>query len=306
MFEYDTRMSLGFQEHKRQIKEGVTICDVSYVSPCGGRVSAFLLIPPRHDLLAGLLFMHPGNTDRRAFLEEALLFSQGGAAALLIDAPYARPPRRSIYSFTIRDREDFIQAVVDLRRGVDLLVTRADIDPRRIGFVGFSHGATLGALLAGVEKRISAYILWAGVAHLTYFLRNFGRAIPSAKLEVYLGGMLALDPIHHICQAAPSALFFQHGRRDKSIPGAEVEGLYQAASEPKQIRWYNAGHALNGQARCDRYEWLREQLELASLSPEQMKKLSRISSFSMFRGNILTILHRRLRGSISGFKNRAV
>jgi hypothetical protein len=44
--------------------------------------------------------------------------------ALLIDAPHARSPDRSIFNFTDQDRNDFIQAVVDLRRGVDLLVAR--------------------------------------------------------------------------------------------------------------------------------------------------------------------------------------
>jgi dienelactone hydrolase len=306
MFEYNARLPLDFQEHTRRIKDGVTHCDVSYVSPGGGRVSAFLLTPPCEGPLAGILFMHPGNTDRRAFLEEAILFSQGGAVALLMDAPYARPPRRPIYSFTSRDHDDFIQAVVDLRRGVDFLVGRADVDPHRIGFVGFSHGAAIGALLAGVEKRIKTYILWGGVAHLTYFLRDFSKSLSASKLGAYLETMAALDPIHHVSHAAPSALLFQNGRLDKSMPETEVDELYQAASDPKQVKWYDAGHALNGQARDDRFEWLRAQLNLASLSSAQMKKLNRFSDISMFRGSILTIIRSRLKSYISSFKTRAV
>ena len=124
MFEYDSQSELDFQEHERYERDRVSICDVSYASPRGGRVSALLLVPQRDDALAGLLFMHPGGASRHAFLDEAIVVSQNGGVALLIDAPHARSPDRSIFSFNDQDHDDFVQAVVDLRRGVDLLVAR--------------------------------------------------------------------------------------------------------------------------------------------------------------------------------------
>jgi len=283
MFEYDSHSAIDLKEHERQGRDGVSVHDISYASPRGGRVSALLLVPSRDALHAGLLFMHPSGADRYAFLEEALIVCQGGAVALLIAAPYARLPQRPVFSFTDRDHDDFVQTVVDLRRGVDLLIARPDVDARRIGYVGFSYGATVGAMLAGVEKRIKAYILWGGAAHLTHFLRAHGKDIPKTKLEVYLERMTALDSIHHIGHAAPSALFFQNGHRDKNVPEHEALALHQAATEPKRVAWYNASHALNVQACRDRYDWLGEQLDLAPLSPALVKELGKFKLKQMVR-----------------------
>jgi dienelactone hydrolase len=285
MFEYDPQLALDYQEHERYEQNGISIYDVSYASPMGGRASAFLLMPQRKGSLAGILFMHPGGLDRYAFLDEAMVFAQRGAVTLLLDAPYARLPQRPIFSFSEQDRDDFIQNVVDLRRGVDLLIEQLEIEVQRIGYVGFSYGATVGAMLAGVEKRIKAYVLWGGAAHLTDFLRGRGKTIPPAELEAYLEIMTALDSIQHISHAAPSALFFQNGRRDKNVPEQEAIALHRAANEPKQVAWYNAGHALNARAHRERFAWLREQLDLDPLSPELSKKLGQISLKSMSRSN---------------------
>ena len=285
MFEYDTQSAFDLKEHKRQDRAGVSIYDISYASPRGGHVSALLLVPARDTLHAGLLFMHPSGADRYAFLEEANVFCQGGAVALLIDAPHARSPQRLFFSFTEQDRDDFIQVVVDLQRGVDLLIVQPNIDASRIGYVGFSYGATVGAMLAGVEKRIKAYILWGGGARLTNSLRARGKAIPKAKLEAYLEMMTALDSIYHISHAAPSALFFQNGRGDKNVPEHEALALHQAATEPKWVAWYNAGHALNVQACLDRYDWLCEQLNLDALSPALIKELGKFKLKQMRRPN---------------------
>jgi len=49
-------------------------------------------------------------------------------------------------------------------------------------------------------------------------------------------------------------------------PGEEgdAQQFFEAASEPREIRWYDAGHFLNDQARQDRMAWLGERLELSS------------------------------------------
>ena len=49
-----------------------------------------------------------------------------------------------------------------MRRGADLLLARPDVDPRRLAFVGHSYNATVGAILAGVDRRFKAFVLMAG------------------------------------------------------------------------------------------------------------------------------------------------
>jgi dienelactone hydrolase len=50
----------------------------------------------------------------------------------------------------------------DLRRVLDYVETRADLDPGRVALYGLSWGAVLGPLLAAVEDRIRVALLVAG------------------------------------------------------------------------------------------------------------------------------------------------
>ena len=55
-----------------------------------------------------------------------------------------------------------IQWVKDLRRSIDYLETRPEIDSRRIAFDGMSWGGTLGLLIPAVEERLKASVLIGG------------------------------------------------------------------------------------------------------------------------------------------------
>jgi serine/threonine protein kinase/dienelactone hydrolase len=63
---------------------------------------------------------------------------------------------------TVAGRESLIQASKDLGRSIDYLETRADIDSKRIAFMGVSMGAALGVVLTGVEERLKAVIFLDG------------------------------------------------------------------------------------------------------------------------------------------------
>jgi len=56
----------------------------------------------------------------------------------------------------------YVQEIKDLRRSIDYLVMRPDIDGRRIAFYGMSWGAALGPLVGAVEDRFKASILTGG------------------------------------------------------------------------------------------------------------------------------------------------
>ena len=59
-----------------------------------------------------------------------------GAVVLAIDAPWAQ--RGGLPDFTVRDSIEQVQLMIDLRRAVDFLRARADVDPASIGFIGGS------------------------------------------------------------------------------------------------------------------------------------------------------------------------
>lgn len=273
MFDYDRKMALDVREVGVEIKDGIQVHDISYASPKGGRVTAYLVVPPGKGKFAAVIFMHMRPGSRTVFLDEALTYARMGVVSLLIDAPFSRAgeSKRDFDPAVTHpeiDRDIYIQTVVDLRRGVDLLVSRHDIDRKRIGFVGHSFGAHTGVLLASVEKRIKAYVIMAGAPSLTEFLRTsmvpgiveVRNTLTKSQQENYFSILATVDPINYVSHIAPSALLFQFGKRD-TYPTEESATRYsQAASSPKFIEWYDAGHALNDEARRDRALWLQKQL----------------------------------------------
>jgi dienelactone hydrolase/predicted Ser/Thr protein kinase len=67
-------------------------------------------------------------------------------------------PSRATYTYT----EFLIQTVKDLRRSVDYLETRSEIDSKKLAFYGMSWGGWLGSLIPAVEERFAASVLVAG------------------------------------------------------------------------------------------------------------------------------------------------
>lgn len=275
MFEYDLNTPLDVKELGVENKNGALVYDVSYASPKGGRVSAYLVVPSeKRQKFAGVIFMHSRPGSRNTFLDEALQLAKAGAVSLLIDAPFSRAgeSKREFDSTVTKPEADcdiYIQTVVDLRRGVDLLLSRSDVNRKRIGFIGHSYGAHTGAVLAGIEKRIKAYVIMAGAPSLTEFLRSSTLpaivktrdSLTKAQQENYFKTLSAVDPINYIGHVLRSALFFQFGKTD-GYPTEESAKVYsEKASSPKLVKFYDAGHALNEEARRDRAEWLEEQLK---------------------------------------------
>lgn len=284
MFEYDQKQPLDV------VETGVDglIHDITYASPRGGRVPACLVAPPGRGPHAAVIYMHPGQGNRRSFLDEALALASAGVVSLLIDAPYLRPefapPSPDAPPDAAAGAHFYRQLVTDIRRGVDLLTARPDVDPARIGYVGHSLGATWGGPLAGVEKRIRAFVLMAGYPSLTEwhrtslhpFAAQFRSSFPGpAEFERYLRALAPLDGVHYVGKASPSALLFQFAHNDDWITREQAEQYYATASQPKEVRWYQADHLFTGcpAARLDRTRWLDRQLGLGALPDSLLARL---------------------------------
>jgi len=65
-------------------------------------------------------------------------------------------------SGTSAERDDIIAQAKDLRRSVDYLETRADIDHDRLAYYGLSFGGELGPIMIAIEDRFEVAVLAAG------------------------------------------------------------------------------------------------------------------------------------------------
>jgi dienelactone hydrolase len=153
-----------------------------------------------------------------------------------------------------------VQEVVEMRRSIDFLVSKEEIDPSRLGYVGFSWGGSLGADFAAVERRVGSFVLMSAIPRLSADLRQLGQERGAAPGGAYEEAMQPIDAVNYLPHVAPNALFLQFGSEDtRPSPetGHEVE---DAASKPKQAKWYEGGHELNDRARAERDVWLAERL----------------------------------------------
>ena len=94
LYNYDPKQPFDYKETLLYEREGITVYDISYASPRGGRVTAYLVMPAGGGPFAGLVFGHWGPGKRTEFIPEAMLYAEAGATSLLIDYPRVRPPPR--------------------------------------------------------------------------------------------------------------------------------------------------------------------------------------------------------------------
>jgi uncharacterized protein len=272
VFAYDAGASLDVREVRSFNAEGARVHDVTYASPGGGRVPAFVVVPGGDGPFAGLIVQHGmsldplADEDRGAVLPVALDFARLGAVVLAIDAPFVRrsgPPVR----FDQRDRAEQIQLIVDLRRAVDLLRSRDDVDAGRIAYLGISYGAAMGGLLAGIEHRIAAFVLATGDGGLVEHFgsrRDAGGSrppLPANRRRRWLEAMKPIEPLRYVARAK-APLFFQAGLQDELVPPPDARRYQRTAPEPKQVKWYRSGHRLPPEATCDQALWLSDQIAI--------------------------------------------
>jgi cephalosporin-C deacetylase-like acetyl esterase len=285
LFEYDQKLSLDVREVGIRNSGDVRIRDLNYASPRFGRVTAYLVEPAVKGKYAGIVFGHWGYGNRTEFLSEAILYAKAGAVSLLIDYPWVRPApwrRNEPGSKPEAVRDNYAAAVIDLRRGIDLLQTRAEVDSSRIAYVGHSTGAQWGAILSAIDERIKAVVLMGGIpTEATILLESddpeyvdFRKNTPREQVDKYFKTVGVMDAINYVPYAAPTPLLFQFARYERYFNEAAMLRYARAASEPKAVKWYETGHDLNDvEALIDRANWLQKQIGIKSIAPILQKKL---------------------------------
>ncbi len=253
-YDYDKDFPFESETSEREIRNGCLFHDVRFESVHDQTVPAIYGHPKEGGPFPGLVFLHGRGGSKTDILDLAPILASGGYAGIAIDCQYhgdRNPRNRNIYSeFAFSDRDAMIQTVVDARRSVDYLQSRDEVDSERIGLIGGSMGGILGTLLAAVEKRIVASVLlvaggnWEILASKSQ--HGDGRALRDKDVDVkHLARVMApVDPINFVSLISPRPVLFQLGRKDDIVPAETGRLLVEAAKEPKEVDWYDAGHGL--------------------------------------------------------------
>jgi dienelactone hydrolase len=277
-FDYDPKAPLSIQEAGVEHRGNVAIHDISYASPKGGRVPAYLVIPEGKRPFAAVLWGHwywqnSAFFNRKEFLDEAVALAHAGVISLLPTGPGARVGH-------VQDKDplseeqvtDLVQAIVDMLRGADLLLLRKDVDPNRLAYVGHSYNATVGGFLSGLDKRFKGFVLMAGglsdeVDMKSDEFQQFRQKLGPERVDAFTAKYAWTDPGKFVSHAAPATVFLQYATQEKFLTAERARQYATIVSEPKQFKLYDAPHALNAEARRDRIAFLCHQLNLKPLDP---------------------------------------
>ncbi len=283
-FDYDQRAPLDIKEAGVEQRGDIAVHDISYASPKGGRVPAYLVVPKGKGPFAAVIWGHwyqDGSEflNRKEFLEEAIALAPSGVVSLLTDGPIARP------GFT-RDPDPLndaqigyrVQAILDMRRGADLLLARRDVDAKRLAYVGHSYNAATGAFLAGIDKRFKAFVLMAGnlsdeVDMESKEFQDFRKQVGPEKVDAFMAKYAWLDQGKYVAHAAPAPVLLQYATKEDYLTPARAKEYDAIVSEPKILKFYEAPHALNAEARRDRIAFLVKELSLAPPDPAAMARV---------------------------------
>lgn len=283
-FDYDKSASLELKTIGTETRGDVTVYDVTYASPKGGVVPAYIVVPKGKGKFAGVAWGHWywGNSpmrNRKEFLDEAIAIAPAGVVSILPDGPIARPGFvEDKTPLNVKQTTDMVQAVIDMRRAFDVLLARADVDPKRLAYVGHSYHAMVGAFLSAVDRRAKAYVLMAGplsdeVNMKSKEYRDYRQKIGPEKFDAFVNEYKWLDEGKYVSHAAPAFVFMQFATQEKFLTPERAK-LYDAyVSKPKLMLFYEAPHALNAEARRDRVKFLMEQLKLKTLDPAAIAKV---------------------------------
>jgi len=283
-FDYDPKAPLDVQDVGVDFRGAVGIYDFSYASPKGGRVPAYLVLPPGKGPFAAVIWGHwcwenSEFRNRKEFLDEAVALAPSGVVSLLLDFPSARPGYVADKDpLSGQEIDNLVQQVVDIRRAADLLSARPFVDPKRLAYVGHSCDAAAGSIVSGTDKRFRAFVLMAGdpadeVLIKTPEFQEIRKQFGPEKVDAYMVRHSLVDPAHYLPHAAPAALLFQFAAQEKFLTPERAKATAALASEPKTFKLYDAPHALNAEARRDRVAFLTEQLQLRATPPEAVARV---------------------------------
>lgn len=204
---------------------------IQFPSAIGGNASGYLALPDlkvtgRHPAII-VIQEWWGMNDW--ILQQADRFSRDGYVALAIDLYRGKSTGDSATAHELMRGMPEDRAMADLKAAFNLLAARSDVDPAKIGSIGWCMGGGYSLALAAVEPRLAACVM------------NYGR--------------LVTDP--NTIEKLRTPILGNFGADDRGIPPADVKAFDAAlkkAGKSSDMKIYDgAGHAFMNPANADGY-----------------------------------------------------
>lgn len=238
----------------RQARDDLVSEAVTLTSDSGLSVYARVLRSPTARDAPVLLILGGHRTGRDAV---DLFSSVDNYAVVAMDYPYAGPERIRGVAQTLDALPLARRAFRDTPPAVSLMLDWLDQQPwaqtPRV-LIGASLGVPFAAKTAARDSRIDSVILVHGAADNERWLTvQVARRVDNTALHKPLGKLLhwlaygpTFDTAKNVAHIAPRPVLVIGARRDERTPADEVQALFDAAQDPKQLRWTDGLHVEPG------------------------------------------------------------
>ncbi len=280
------RTPLRAQVTGKLARDQYRIEKIIYESQPNHHVTANLYVPASKGKKPGVLLFCGHEQEAKAtvsYQKTAILLAQHGFVVLVID-PISQGERMQLTDAAgkslarggttehtllnagaaLLGHTTPAEQLWDNARGLDYLLSRAEVDTARIGCLGNSGGATQTAYFMGFEPRVKVAALCSYVASGERNLELSGPADGCVQLPG--AGRARLDLADWPIMFAPKPLLMLAGRYDfvdySQIAAAtdETRRLYSALSKPEQLSLftYDDGHGISQPKREAAVTWFRQ------------------------------------------------
>jgi len=267
---YDGR-PFSYRIESASQRPGYTMYRLTYPSPVvtaieqNNTVPAEYYVPPTvrpgGPKLPAVISMHILDGNMELVRMTCTVLATRGIPSLLFKLPYygergppegpkalAKDPGLIVSSLT--------QGMEDMRRTIDLLASRPEIDPGKIGINGISLGAIVAATAAGREPRLGRVLLALSGGDLltmihhareTEELSKMLKALPADRRARFEETIRSVDPLQHAGalrdRASRGRVVMINAANDELIPRACTMKLATALGIEDRIEWLDGlGH----------------------------------------------------------------
>ena len=235
--------------------DGVTVHDAGFQS--GGQwIDAYVAEDGKKGKHPAVVLVAGGGGDRTQLVGDAVALAKRGIVAITITPPStSHPPAapRSNRERVEQAKQVTVADVVAVRRAADAVSALPNVDPQRLGYLGWSNGAKTGTYVAAKDGRFKALVLLSGGADT---LAQFVEAAPKSLRPLVRSQLGLIDPLRYIAAVPAGRLLLEDGRSDEVVPQAALLNMIRAAPKGTPVHWYAAGHALDEQAYRAAFAWL--------------------------------------------------
>lgn len=158
----------------------------------------------------------------------------------------------------VRGRTLLASCLHEVSVALDYLVSRDDVDPARLGFIGHSYGGRMALWAPAFDDRITASVSNCGcIPYRHSFTHDTGIqaefVVPGFAAGYDLEDVLALF-------GESSSLLISAGTRDTWSRGAQgvFDGARGALGERVELALYDTAHAFTPEMRARAYDFLRD------------------------------------------------